>query len=59
MDNFISKLNPNELVVSLYHPKLYHLYQKFGKILDKLVYPNFDVNTKKLYDHLRVCIKSI
>lgn len=52
MDNFISKLNPNELVVSLYHPKLYHLYQKFGKILDKLVYPNFDVNTKKLYDHL-------
>jgi len=53
MDNFISKLNPNELVISLYHPKLYHLYQKFGTVLDKLVYPTFDANTKKLYDHLK------
>lgn len=52
MDNFIGKMNPTELILSLYHPKLNNLFNKFKSIIDKKVYPKLDENNKKLYDHL-------
>lgn len=52
MDNFIGKMNPTELILALYHPKLNNLYNKFRSIIDKKVYPKLDENNKKLYDHL-------
>lgn len=52
MQNYIGLLNPNEIVIALYHPKLLHLYHKFKRSLDFVIKRFQDEGTKKLYEHL-------
>ena len=52
MQNFISFTNPTEIVIGLYHPKLYHLYGKFKRAMDFVIKKCPDEGTKKLYEHL-------
>lgn len=46
------QVDESELIISLYHPKIHHLYLRFNNLIRKKIYNKLSVTAKKLYDHL-------
>ena len=48
----LQNIDESELVVSLFHPQIFHLYTNYKELILKKMYPNFSDNAKKMFEAL-------
>jgi hypothetical protein len=48
----LQNIDESELVISLYHPQIFHLYTSYKDLILKKMYPKFSDNAKKMFETL-------
>lgn len=59
MISHINEVNPNELVVALFHPKLLSVYKKFSSLLIEYVRPKLSEQMVPVFDQLEGMTKGL